>query len=349
MTRYAYEPGRLALVACWGTGRGDLAETVSVLPPGAAHDAALHLASTLTGLSRFLWNAYTRPASAAGDPAEPNSQAWQRAEERARFSVVLPAIRTPELPTQSGLLSVSYSPVEESAHRVGRALRAISDAGLTERVAADVRCELDAIESAERGDLSGRAQQAVLLSRADASPVQVQAADALLRASPLGAGELFTDLDPTAAAVAAAHWLQAAADVVAPMAGIDPAEVVIEADNLEALQVHTPTLVLRRLNDGTSPRQVVVGLVAEAWKPLKAISRIQTPSPGAWPNSTNRPANTVSGPRRSGPGCSPSSASHRWTQRARHPICSRISSTGYADAGCCTPTAQTAPAMTNWH
>jgi hypothetical protein len=92
----------------------------------------------------------------------------------------------------------------------------------------------------------------------------VQAADAVLQANPLGAMELFTDLDPAAAAVAAAHWLQAAADVVGPMAGIDPVEVVIEADNLAALQVETPTLVLRRLNDGATPRQVVVGLVADA-------------------------------------------------------------------------------------
>jgi hypothetical protein len=122
---------------------------------------------------------------------------------------VLPALRQPHLP-EGGTLIQSYIPVEEAAHRAGRALHAFGDAALTDRVADDVGAELAAIERAERGDLSGRARQAVHLTRADASPVQVAAADALLREDPLGSSRLF-EVDPTAAAVAAAHWLQAAA------------------------------------------------------------------------------------------------------------------------------------------
>jgi hypothetical protein len=67
--------------------------------------------------------------------------------------------------------------------------------------------EIAAIERAELGDLSGRAAQAVLLTRQDASPVQVAAADTLA-GSLLGGDQLLT-LDPTAACGAAAHWLYA--------------------------------------------------------------------------------------------------------------------------------------------
>lgn len=58
----------------------------------------------------------------------------------------------------------------------------------------------------------------------------------------------------------AAHWLQAAAEVVAELAECDPTEVVIEADDIEALPVHTPTLVLERLYAGETPREVVSDL-----------------------------------------------------------------------------------------
>lgn len=129
---------------------------------------------------------------------------------------------------------------------------------------AEARRELAAVESAELGDLSGRAQQAVLLSRPDASPLQIHAADRLLHGNPLGSDALFTDLDPTAAAVAAAHWLRAAAQVTADLSGIAPTRVVLEADNIEALPVQTPTLVLERMHAGQSPRQVVLDLVQDA-------------------------------------------------------------------------------------
>jgi hypothetical protein len=105
---------------------------------------------------------------------------------------------------------------------------------LTDHVVADVEKELAAVELAEQGDLSGRARQAVVLTRADISPVQVVAADGLLRADPLGSARLFQEVDPTAAAVAAAHWLHAAANVASEVADCDPASAVVEADNIEA-------------------------------------------------------------------------------------------------------------------
>ncbi|MGI5144135.1 MULTISPECIES: hypothetical protein [unclassified Streptomyces] len=76
----------------------------------------------------------------------------------------------------------------------------------------------------------------------DASPVQVAAADHLLQQEPFGPDELFIGIDPTAAAVAAAHWLTAAADVAAEASGLNLTQVVLEADNIEALtRDPTPT------------------------------------------------------------------------------------------------------------
>ncbi|PBC70543.1 hypothetical protein BX265_5084 [Streptomyces sp. TLI_235] len=119
---------------------------------------------------------------------------------------------------------VLYSRLIESAHRVGRALHDLDDEALTKAVLAEVTLELAAVESAELGNLTGRAQQAVLLSREDASPVQVSAADQLLQQDPFDPVELFSAIDPTAAAVAAAHWLAAAAEVTADVSGYDPTE-----------------------------------------------------------------------------------------------------------------------------
>ena len=73
-----------------------------------------------------------------------------------------------------------------------------------------------------------------------------------------------SDVDPTAAAVAAAHWLDAAARVAAEESGLEPEQVVVEADNIEALPHETPTLVLESLASGMSPHAVITGLIRGA-------------------------------------------------------------------------------------
>ncbi|WP_405589987.1 hypothetical protein [Streptomyces sp. NBC_01190] len=262
MTRYCVVPDRKELLAVWSTGEGDLAVLVAAL--GSADTGELlGIARALTELSSAAWRTYTHPASAAGSSLEPNSEGWRREEERKQFGAVADALVQPNLPSGGGLI-VSYSRLLESAHRLGRALHQLGAPDLAKAVAAEVAVELAAVESAELGDLSGRAQQAVLLSREDASPVQVAAADELLRDDPLGPGELFTLVDPTAAAVAAAHWLDAAAQVAADASGQDPTQVVVEADNIEALPHATPTVVLGLIDGGVSPREAVTGLVRHA-------------------------------------------------------------------------------------
>jgi len=73
-----------------------------------------------------------------------------------------------------------------------------------------------------------------------------------------------SDVDPTAAAVAAAHWLHAATTVAAEESGLEPEQVVLEADNIEALPNETPTRVLESLASGMSPHAVITGLIRGA-------------------------------------------------------------------------------------
>ncbi|MFJ7244395.1 hypothetical protein ACIQWA_07060 [Kitasatospora sp. NPDC098652] len=262
MTRYSIDPERHELIATWGTGEGDLATCIAAVPAGTDTAALMRLARALTHLSEAAWRTYTHPASAAVSQ-EPNSEGWRRAEERKAFDEVPGAITRPNLP-RDGMLDVEYSPLAESAHRAGRALHALDNADLTDSVLAETATELAAVESAELGDLTGRARQAVLLSREGASPVQVAAANRLLEQNPFGPAALSTEIDPTAAAVAAAHWLAAAAEVAAEASGHSPTAVLFEADNIEALPHETPTLVLQLLKAGASPYDAVTGLVRHA-------------------------------------------------------------------------------------
>jgi len=254
---------RRALVGAWATGTGDRGFTVAALPASCPADVALRVAAGLDRLSGVLWRAYTHPASAAGDEAEPDSEAWRRAQERQAFATVVPGILEPNLP-QDGMLLRSYSPVTENAHMLGRILHEVDDPEFTAQVAADVEAEIAAIEKAELGDLSDRSRQAVVLTRQDASPVQVAAADRLLHQDPLGSVAMFTDVDPTSAAVAAAHWLYAAATAVAQISGGEVTAVIAEADDVEALPVVTPTIVLELIAGGASAREAVTRLIAEA-------------------------------------------------------------------------------------
>ncbi|MFJ4680337.1 hypothetical protein [Kitasatospora sp. NPDC088783] len=268
MTRYSVDLDRRELIASWGTGEGDLSRCIAALPDDADTSALLALARSLTQLSDAAWRTYTHPSSAAGSP-EPDGEGWRREREREAFGRVPDAITEPHLP-HGGTMTVSYSPLVESAHRAGRALHGLhgpggpGDEALAKAVRAEAALELAAVESAELGDLTGRAQQAVLLSREDASPVQVAAADHLLQQDPFGPTALFSTVDPTAAAVAAAHWLAAAAEVAAEATGEDPTQVVLEADDIEALPHETPTLVLGLIQDGATPYEAVAALVRHA-------------------------------------------------------------------------------------
>ncbi|WP_305783724.1 hypothetical protein [Symbioplanes lichenis] len=263
MTNYAVDEDTGMLLRVWPTGRGQRAAVVGSLPTTAAVEDRLLLAAALTSLSEALWRCYTHPGLATDD-RDGNGEGWRREQSRQAFSQLVGFIKEPNLPRADGAMIESYDPVEEWAHRVGRAVRAVDDAQLLEAVSADVAAEIEAVESAERGDLDGRAQQAVVLSRTDVSPVQVAAADGILALNPFDRERLFLDVDPTAAAVAAAHWLKAAADVVVEVSGMSPDQVLYAADDIEALPVETPSEVLELFDFSNTSYGVVVEMVRGA-------------------------------------------------------------------------------------
>jgi hypothetical protein len=263
VTDYVVDEDTGTLLRTWPTGRGQRAAVVSTLPDTAGSEDRLQLAATLTLLSKALWRCYTHPGLASDD-RESNGEGWRREQSREAFTEVVASLRAPNLPGEDGAIMQSYDPVEEGAHCVGRVLHAINDAQLLETISADVAAEIQALESAERGDLGGRAQQAVVLSRTDVSPVQVAAADGVLAQNPLGGERLFVELDPTAASVAAAHWLKAAVDVVAEVSGMSVARVLLAADDIEALPVESPSEVLELFDFSSTAYRIVVDMVSEA-------------------------------------------------------------------------------------
>ena len=265
MSVYGYEPESRTLSVSWPSGRACRAKVLAVLPDGVLAEDVDRLASALDGLSEALWDTYVHPASQFGDPEEPNTEAWRWGLERAGFEEALAAVRGPRLP-EHGVLTVSYCRVEECGHRVGGAVHAL-DLGpdFTGLIAAEAECEQAAVQAAEAGDLTGRAAQAVVLSRIGASPTQIEVAWRALLVDPLGChGALLTQFEPSAAAVAAARCLRCAAEITAEVSGIHWTGVVMEADNIEALPVLSPSTVLALLAEGGSEWEAVTGLLREA-------------------------------------------------------------------------------------
>ena len=247
MTTYAYDPTTRHLVATWETGAGAVARTLTRLPPRVDREAGLTLARALTGLSAATWQAYTDPGLTEVDPV-----------------AAMAALTRPNVP-ENGLLRFEAEPHLNAAHEVGRELLAVGGTAVARVVVRDVADDHDGLDRALRGDLSGRAGQAVALTRLDASPLQVVAADRLLHEVPMGSRRLFCEVEPTSAAVAAAHWLRAAVDVVLALSGwTDDEQVLVAADAIEEYDVATVRVVLALMEAGDTPLAVVRRLVRSA-------------------------------------------------------------------------------------
>lgn len=259
MTEYAIEGHRL--LACWRGVRSGAAAAVAELPsdptPGRT---GRDLTAMLTDLSRAVWAEYARPETVER-PGPLDDET-----ERPGDTAILEAIRSPGEPRlhDSGRIRLADRDAEDHAHWIGRFLRSFADTELTEAVLLEARVELDAVRRAGKGDLAGRAEQAVHLDRTAVAPLQVATADQLLSADPLSDPEEFAALDPAAAAVAAAHWLHCAATVVADECCLDVDDAVAEAGLVHPVSHEVPTLVLARLETGHRPADVVLDLIAEA-------------------------------------------------------------------------------------
>ncbi|MET9252058.1 hypothetical protein [Nonomuraea sp. NPDC003709] len=260
MTRYAIDRAHNTLLAQWSTGIGDTATVVARLTHDQLHQNTRRLAAELTRLSHICWRSYTHPATAA-DRHSPHSLGWHRQQERDAFDKILPALIATTRPSDQPI----GTKVEQTAHAVAHALRALGTSQLTTHVTTDIAAELAAIEQAERGDLSDRAQQAVALSREDASPLQISQADRLLRDNPFGSQDPFTQVDPTAAAIAAAHWFYAAVTITARHTGMHPIQVVARAEQYDKpLALESLTDITTAMHAGARTRHVVMPLIRNA-------------------------------------------------------------------------------------
>lgn len=244
MTTYAYDITGPSLIALWHSGIGAVARPVARLHARTPERTGMHLAQALTDLSESAWLSYSDPGLVHLDP-----------------SAGLQALRRPHLP-EGELLYREADQVLDAAHQAGRAVAAVGSAGVLRAVAADVESEFDAVSRALDGDLSGRARQATVLNRLEVHPAQVALADRHLHDVPMGNEALFDEVDPTAASVAAVHWLQAAADVALP--ADDPLAALRSAAASEGVDVAVADVVLRALAAGHRPLVVVQDLVRAA-------------------------------------------------------------------------------------
>lgn len=278
MTTYAFDPSTAHLLATWPTGAGASARTIARLNTRTPELRGLHLAKSLTALSSIAWMAYTDPGAVELVPAP-----------------ALRALRRPHLP-RAGLLYREGDPLLDAAHDVGRELVATGSAGVTRAVVDDVAGDLDAVERALCGDLAGRARQAVALTRLDASPLQVAAADRLLHEVPMGSERLFVEVEPIAATVAAAHWLAAAVEVTLARTGDDTVRDLLLADpEIEGIDVETAAVVVDLLDEGNPPLPVTRCLVQAALLTARGMILARKDDP------TDEPQFTLLDPARPAP------------------------------------------------
>lgn len=264
MTAFSYAPSSRQIIASWRTGAPRRAEPVADVPESCDDEGADQLAAGLSDLSEAAWATYADIDECA-DPDETNTEQWQLREERADFD------KARALTFEPGERDRwPYSPLLSAAKRLGLVLDEVGDARLRIQIARAVDRELDAVHAADMGDLAGLAQQAVTLSRLSASPVQIQAAWAILERDLLGAHDIHeAAVDPTAACVATTVWLRAAAIVATASDPDDPnpdrwTTAVARADDIEAMPIDTIAVVFRALADGLSPRATVERLVRNA-------------------------------------------------------------------------------------
>lgn len=244
MTAYAYDPTASTIVASWPTGDGFVAARVARVPRSWEPESARRTTEALTRLFARLWLAYSE-----GNP-------------EIELDELTDAVRRPHQPL-GDLLQVMEDDRVEAAHQVGRLVSRAPGRALRDAVLREIAVEAAAVRSAAGGDLHGRAQQAVAHARPDACDGQLVTAHSLLYDDPLGPPELFTGVEPHAAAVATLRWMRAATECTAALTGHTVHDVVALAEAIE----HEDLRVARRVLEmvpGMTDAEVVCDLLREA-------------------------------------------------------------------------------------
>jgi len=281
VTEYAYDRTRNALLAVWSVGIGNTAETAVAFGedlPDAEH--ALQLGYDLTQLSKELWRTYTHPLSQAVDQPE---VALLRARNQLAIDLVTEAMREPNLPV-GDQMRVCESDLLERGHQTGRMLHRIGDDGVTDQAVADVEAEIAALRRAALGDLTGRANQAVMLTRSDPQPHQVAAAHAYFEKDPVGPPELYTKIDATSAAVAAVHWYASALMITRRDSAGDPSDAPPTCWPMPTgeLSDDLGMQAMRGLALGETPRDIVIAMVRDGVSARTLLEELLTGIHQAW-------------------------------------------------------------------
>src|SRR5581483_7387108 len=142
VTTYAYDPMQGQLMVVWPLGTGYHAQVVARFDDQGDAAGLAELCEELTQLSGELWDTYVNPSSAAINEQD----RYQRESERDAFADVVAALWSPNPPSETGELLVSYVSVAERGHRVGRVSRHLNTAALTDAVVAGVTAEIAAVE-----------------------------------------------------------------------------------------------------------------------------------------------------------------------------------------------------------
>ncbi|MGM7678739.1 hypothetical protein ACTU6U_15230 [Microbacterium sp. A196] len=260
MTRYAVDESRSTIVRTYPTSIGDRASDLTSID-AALEPYAIGLAKALTRLSTALWVAYESPEE---DDEHEDVPGHDAGPDRDKYQETLNAVSKPNLPLASGGMNISYDDAEESGHAVGRILHAVGSPTLLAAILDESKAEILAVTAAQAGDLSGRGEQASILSRSVVSAAHVARAHELLTADPMARPSAFIGLEPVACAVAVADWLNWAALLASKASGIRHTAVVMTADNIEPFACERPTLVLERMAKRQSAESIITAMVREA-------------------------------------------------------------------------------------
>jgi len=134
------------------------------------------------------------------------------------------------------------------------------------------------------GDLTGRANQAVMLTRSDPQPHQVAAAHAYFEKDPVGPPELYTKIDATSAAVAAVHWFASAMMITRRDSEGDPSDAPPTCWPMPTgdLSDDLGLQAIRGMALGESPRDIVIAMVRDGVSARALLEELLTGIHQAW-------------------------------------------------------------------
>lgn len=223
------------------------------------------IAAALTALSKALWATYAdEPPKAmllgpGGIPMENEKLQNQADMEAVTRRADLIANLDVHLLGRPEPHMVAYGALQRAADRL-RDATAHEEASFRLAVAAEAKEEAASVGDAEAGTYTGRAVQALALSRSEPIPSQVQAVWEHLRTGPAWDFSPLEAVDATSAAYALSFWCDAAFAIIDE--SVD-GELLDEADDASVSVLEVGTL-LGLIDAGLTPGDAALELIRQA-------------------------------------------------------------------------------------